>query len=207
MARREAVDHPWFSRAYRLAERPLERALGKVRRAQNAQASGRTLIIGAGTGLDVPALGKGTTEVVLLEPDATMRRILARRFPTLRIVGATVEAPDLGEGQYDTVIGSLVLCSVSDVAPALEGIARVLTPGGQYLFLEHVRSPGRLAAGLQRLVEPAWHRLGAGCHLTRDVEAAVGASTLTLTHCETVRWGAFLPVIRGRAVSGGRADV
>ncbi|AUW92666.1 hypothetical protein BXT84_00765 [Sulfobacillus thermotolerans] len=197
---RAPVDHPWFSRGYPRAERALERALGDARRAQNAQAWGRTLIIGAGTGLDVPALGEGTTDVVLLEPDATMRRTLSRRFPEWAIVGASAEAMPFTEGAFDTVISSLVLCSVGDVARGLEEITRVLVPGGQYLFLEHIANPHRLAGMVQQGIEPVWRCLGGGCRLTRDVETAVRQSPLTLTYCETVRAGGLLPVIRGRAV-------
>ena len=197
---RARVDHPWFSRGYPLAERALERALGDARRAQNAQASGRTLIIGAGTGLDVPVLGSRTTEVVLLEPDATMCRTLSRRFPEWAIVGSSAEAMPFTEGAFDTVISSLVLCSVGDVARVLDEITRVLVPGGQYLFLEHIANPHRLAGMVQQGIEPVWRRLGGGCRLTRDVETAVRQSPLTLTYCETVRAGGLLPMIRGRAM-------
>lgn len=197
---RARVDHPWFSRGYPLAEWALERALGDARRAQNAQASGRTLIIGAGTGLDVPVLGSRTTDVVLLEPDATMRRTLSRRFPEWAIVGASAEAMPCTEGAFDTVISSLVLCSVGDMARVLGEITRVLVPGGQYLFLEHIANPHRLAGMVQQGIEPVWRRLGGGCRLTRDVETAVRQSPLTLTYCETVRAGGLLPMIRGRAM-------
>ncbi|SMC05339.1 Methyltransferase domain-containing protein [Sulfobacillus thermosulfidooxidans DSM 9293] len=197
---RARVDHPWFSRGYPLAEWALELALGDARRAQNAQASGRTLIIGAGTGLDVPVLGRGATDVVLLEPDATMRRTLFRRFPEWAIVGASAEAMPFTEGTFDTVISSLVLCSVGDVARVLEEITRVLVPGGQYLFLEHIANPHRLAGMVQQGIEPVWRLLGGGCRLIRDVETAVRQSPLTLTYCETVRAGGLLPIIRGRAM-------
>ncbi len=200
------VDHPWFSRAYRLAEGPLERALGKARRAQNAQAWGRTLVIGAGTGLDVPVLAERATEVLLLEPDATMRRTLAKRFPALPVLGTSAEATTLADATYDTVVGSLVLCSVVDMGRVLEEISRVLAPGGQYLFLEHVRSHRPMAGAVQQALEPVWRRLGGGCRLTRDVEAAVRASALTLTQREAVRSGGILPVIRGRALKGARAQ-
>lgn len=200
------VDHPWFSRAYRWVEGPLERAVGEARRAQNAQAWGRTLVIGAGTGLDIPVLGERVTEVVLLEPDATMRRTLARRFPALPVLSRSAEATGLADEACDTVVGSLVLCSVADVGRVLEEISRVLTVGGQYLFLEHVRSPGPTTYAVQRTLDPVWSRLGGGCHLTHEVEVAVRASTLTLTDLEVVRPGGILPVVRARAVKGVSAQ-
>ena len=163
-----AVDHPWFSRAYPWTERVLERAVGMTRRTQNQQASGRTLIIGAGTGLDIPALGDGVTELILLEPDATMRRTLAQRFPDLPLVAWPAEAMPFDAGSFETVISTFVLCRVVDVERVLREVARVLTPGGQYLFLEHVANPHRGARLFQHgsvpardraLVAPAWRRL------------------------------------------------
>ncbi len=195
------VDHPWFSRWYVRTEHAVERAVGDARRAQNAQAVGRTLIIGAGTGLDVPALGPGATNVVLLEPDATMRGILAQRYPTLPLVGEPAEAMRLDPGSMDTVISSLVLCSVSDLRQVLDEIARVLRPGGQYLFLEHVANPRRLAGAVQRAADPLWRRMGGGCHLTRDVVLALAESPLRPDWVELVHPGGLLPVIRGRATT------
>jgi ubiquinone/menaquinone biosynthesis C-methylase UbiE len=139
-----------------------------TRRTQNQQASGRTLIIGAGTGLDIPALGDGVTELILLEPDATMRRTLAQRFPDLPLVAWPAEAMPFDAGSFETVISTFVLCRVVDVERVLREVARVLTPGGQYLFLEHVANPHRGARLFQHgsvpardraLVAPAWRRL------------------------------------------------
>ena len=87
--------------------------------------------------MDVPILGSGTTDVVLLEPDPTMGRVLSKRFPKLRLVGAPAESMPFTTLEFDTVITSLVLCSVADVGRVLAEITRVLVPGGQYLFLEH----------------------------------------------------------------------
>lgn len=196
------VDHPRFSRWYPYTERFLERAVGQARRQQNAQAVGRTLILGAGTGLDVPALGEGVAALILLEPDATMRRTLARRYPDLPVVAWPAEAMPFDPESFDTVISTLVLCSVVDVARVLREVARVLTPGGQYLFLEHVVSPQPGVRWVQHGIEPVWRRVGGGCRLTRDVHTAVTHSPLRLTACDSVRSGGILPVIRGRAVRG-----
>ncbi len=200
------VDHPWFSRGYVRTEAAVERAVGEARRAQNVAARGRTLIVGAGTGLDVPALGPGATDVVLLEPDATMRDVLVRRYPTLRVVGEPAEAMPLERGSMDTVISSLVLCSVADLRQVLEEIARVLGGGGQYLFLEHVANPRWPAGAIQRAMDPLWNRMGGGCHLTRDVVQAIAESPLQLDGLEPVHRGGLLPIVRGRATAH-RTDV
>ncbi len=202
------IHHPWFSRGYPWTERALERAVGSARRAQNQQAVGRTLVIGAGTGLDIPVLGEGVTDWVLLEPDATMRQILRRRYPAAEILSDRAEAISLPDASCDTVLTSLVLCSVGDVQRTLTEVARILVPEGQYLFLEHVANPHRGASLVQHGIEPLWRRLGGGCRLTRDVQAAVTESPLVLVACESVRTGGLLPVIRGRAVknAGGPGE-
>lgn len=198
---RPPVSHPCFSHWYPRVEGALERAVGEARRLQNAQAAGRTLIVGAGTGLDVPALGPQVTEVILLEPDAAMRDILRQRYPSLPILPDVVEALPLPPSSVDTVITSLVLCSVGQVPQTLRQLARVLRPGGQYLFLEHVAHLGPWG-GVQRFLDPLWQRLGAGCHLTRDVAAAIRNSPLALDSVTPVRQGGLVPVIRGRAIKG-----
>lgn len=195
------INHPCFSRLYPFTERALNRIVGKARQLQNAQVAGRTLIIGAGTGLDVPVLGAAAGEVVLLEPDATMRRILFQRYPHLTSWAAAAETIPSPADTFDTVLSSLVLCSVADVDRVLHEITRVLKPDGQYLFMEHVRSPRPAARFAQSTLEPVWRRFAGGCHLTRDVEGSLRRSRLRLTHCEAVRSGGIMPVIRGRAVS------
>ncbi len=204
-AGRPPVSHPCFSHWYPRAEGALERMVGEARRLQNAQAVGRTLIVGAGTGLDVPALGPQVTEVILLEPDAAMRDILRQRYPHLPILPDAAEALTLPPSSVDTAISSLVLCSVGQVPQTLRQLARVLRPGGQYLFLEHVSHTGAWG-GVQRLLDPLWQRLGAGCHLTRDVAAAIRDSPLALDSVSRVRQGGLVPVIRGRAIKGQPLD-
>ncbi len=195
-----SLHHPRFSRWYGHAEPIIERWVGTARRAQNAQAIGRTLILGAGTGLDIPALGPQVTDVVLLEPDPTMGRVLARRYPDYALVASPAEAMPFPAEAFETVISSLVLCSVADPDRVLAEIARILTADGQYLMLEHVASSHRGIRWIQHGVDPVWRRVGGGCRLTRDVYTAVALSPLSWASYEPVRDGGLLPVIRGRAL-------
>src|SRR5207302_11033986 len=94
-------------------------------------------------------------------------------------------APD---GSFDTAIASLVLCSVPDQSAALAEIRRVLKPGGELRFYEHVRSPKRMVAGIQSAVTPVWSRLGGGCHLNRDTESAIAAAGFESEACERFRF-------------------
>ncbi|MDA8192939.1 MAG: class I SAM-dependent methyltransferase [Thermaerobacter sp.] len=193
------VNHPFFSRFYQSGQGLVETVIGEFRHEQNSRAQGRTLILGAGTGLDVPALGPETTDVVLLEPDRSMRGYLSKKYPELPVLPSPGESIPSLTGVFDTVISTLVLCSVRDLAQVLREVARVLKPSGQYLFLEHVRNEQVLGQTVQRLLDPGWQRIGGGCHLTRDVCRAVRVSPLVLNECDVLRSGWVFPLIRGRA--------
>lgn len=140
-----------------------------------AQASGRVLEIGAGTGLNIPFYPAGVT-TRFTEPDPHMaRRIRAE------VVAAPAESLPFPAGCFDTVVSTLVLCGVDDLARALAEIRRVLAPAGRLLFLEHVRAPdGSSLARLQDRVNPLWRRL-AGCDCNRDTIAAMRAVGFTVT--------------------------
>src|SRR5215470_8182789 len=107
-------------------------------------ARGRVVEIGAGTGLNIAHYPDGIAELVLTEPDEAMRRRLARRLQrhgrVARIVDAPAERLPLADASVDTVVSTLVLCTVNDPERTLGEIARVLRPDGQFLFIEHVRS-------------------------------------------------------------------
>ena len=130
-------------------------------------ARGRVVEIGAGTGLNIAHYPDGIAELVLTEPDAAMRRRLARRLQrhgrVARIVDAPAERLPLADASVDTVVSTLVLCTVDDPERALREIARVLRPDGQLLFIEHVRASSRFLAACQdnllRTVAPLRRRL------------------------------------------------
>jgi ubiquinone/menaquinone biosynthesis C-methylase UbiE len=110
-------------------------------------ARGRVVEIGAGTRLNVAHYPDGIAELVLVEPEPAMRRRLARRLQrpahVARIVDAPGERLPVADTSVDTVVSTLVLCTVNDPERALREIARVLRPDGQLLFIEHVRARAR----------------------------------------------------------------
>jgi SAM-dependent methyltransferase len=140
------------------------RSLEADRSSLLADAAGRVLEIGAGTGLNARHYPAGV-EVVYTEPDPAM----ALRVPT---VTAPAEELPFGDASFDTVVSTLVLCSVTDLERAVAEIRRVLAPGGQLLFLEHVRAEdGSSLARWQDRLNPLWHA-AAGCDCNRrTVEA------------------------------------
>jgi SAM-dependent methyltransferase len=154
-----------FAALYDSSLRRGERAgMADHRRALLAAASGRVLEIGAGTGLNLPHYPDGV-DLVLTEPDAQM----ARRIDG-PVVPASAEDLPFEDGSFDSVVSTLVLCTVPDPARAIGELRRVLRPGGRLLFIEHVRGEGRLARWQDRLHGP-WRHVANGCHANRDTLA------------------------------------
>jgi ubiquinone/menaquinone biosynthesis C-methylase UbiE len=176
-----------FARVYERSLAATEEAgLREHRRALLAQASGRVLEIGAGTGLNLDHYGAGVTELVLTEPEEPMARQLRGRAANR---GKVVEAPadrlPFPDDSFDTVVSTLVLCTVPDVGRALDEIKRVLAPGGRLLFLEHVRADDPKLAKWQDRLLPAWRFVGHGCHPNRDTAAALSGAGFAV---ELERW-------------------
>jgi ubiquinone/menaquinone biosynthesis C-methylase UbiE len=174
-----------------------ERAgLRDMRRELLAEAHGRTLEIGAGTGLNAELYPDSVTELVLSEPDRFMAAKLRAKQPPAEVIEAPAESLPFEDDSFDTVALTLVLCTVPDPAAALREIARVLKPGGRLLFLEHVRAedPG-LARWQDRLHGP-WYLFGDGCHCNRDTLTAIEASPLTVERSERGSLPKAVPLVR-----------
>lgn len=186
-----------------------ERAgLREQRRQALAAATGSTLEIGAGTGLNLELYPPAVTELVLTEPSEHMAAQLRGR-PASVAVTEVVEAPaeklPFPDDRFDTVVGTLVLCTVPDPGAALGEVARVLKPGGRFLFLEHVRSPEPGLARWQDRLERPWKAFGVGCHCNRDTAAAIERSQLALEEVEAGRIPKAVPLVRPMIVGSARA--
>jgi ubiquinone/menaquinone biosynthesis C-methylase UbiE len=164
------------------------------------RARGRTVDIGSGTGLNLPHYPDSLDELVLAEPDPAMRAQLEKRVPQsgrpVRLVDAPAERLPFPNGSVDTVVSTFVLCTVADPELALEEIVRVLRPGGQLIYLEHVLSDSaRLAAWQHRLAEP-WRRFARGCRCDQDTGQLIADSGLRLADIHDDTWRAMPPIVR-----------
>src|SRR3954471_5755228 len=143
-----------FAATYdRLSRQTEEAGLRAMRERLLAGASGRVVEIGAGTGANLGLYSRALDGLVVTEPETPMIRRLqkaAHQHATLaQVVQAPAEDLPFGDGSFDTVVSTLVLCGVADQASALREARRVLRPGGQLLFIEHVRSDEPDVARLQ----------------------------------------------------------
>lgn len=165
-----------------------------------SRARGRTVELGSGTGLNLGYYPDGLDELILTEPEAAMRTRLARRLSRsrlrARVLDATAEHLPFADETVDTVVSTLVLCTVDDPDPVLREIGRVLRPGGRLLFLEHVRSDSpRLSLWQDRLAGP-WRRFAEGCHCNRATLELLRASGLKVEDVQEMSWRAMPPIVR-----------
>jgi ubiquinone/menaquinone biosynthesis C-methylase UbiE len=178
-------DHALFAAIYDPATALAEATvLAPHRRYLTNGLRGRVLDLGAGTGATVPFFAAARTaarrdgddlDVHLLDPDAHMRVRARRRARDAdldaTVAGGRAESLPYPDDSFDAVVSALVGCTIPDLDAALDEVVRVLRPGGEFRFFEHVAADG-LQGRVQTLVDPAWTRLAAGCHLDRDLEAA-----------------------------------
>jgi len=144
------------------------------------RATGIVLEIGAGGGRNFALYDREKVErVIALEPDAAMvKRGRARQPEGLALDWLQRGAEDAGlaPGSIDTIVTTYTLWIAANAPLTLAALKRALKPEGQLLFCEHGVAPDADVTKWQRRLEPVWRPLAGGCHLTRDVEAMIGAA-------------------------------
>ncbi|PGF16852.1 methyltransferase type 11 [Natrinema sp. CBA1119] len=199
------ISHPAFAALYDrfMPDRFL---IGPHREYLAADLSGRVLDLGAGNGVMIPyvAAAGDDLEYHAIEPDPNMRRRAAREARgtglEVHLRGDRAESLPYADDSFDVVLSSLVFCTIADPETALEEVARVLRPGGELRFLEHVRNDGWRARA-QDALTPLWERAAGGCQLNREtVERFVGCDAFDVLEIERVSVGVFpvTPIVRGR---------
>src|SRR3546814_2737535 len=135
----------------------------------------RSLEVGVGTGLNLPVYSDKAGHVGALYPssrllDRAQKERGCARCPVDLLEGSADAIP-LQDRSVDTVVTTWTLCTIPNVSGALGEMRRVLTPGGQLLFVEHGRSPDESVRRWQDRLTPAWKCIGGGCHLNRGITA------------------------------------
>ena len=170
--------HKWFAAVYDRLMSSAERSFMKgVREEIAGGASGRVLELGAGTGANFAYYGASTQELFAIEPDPYMleraRRRASESGRPIDLRQAPAEEIPFEDASFDTVVSTLVMCSVSDPRRALSEARRVLKPSGKLRLFDHVRYDHAFGAFWQDVITPAWRWFGAGCHPNRDTASII----------------------------------
>ena len=178
-----------------------QETMGPHREGLLADARGRVVEIGGGTGANLPYYGSGLEELVITEPEEPMARRLEGKlseYPGLpaRVVRAPAESLPLEDGSFDVAVSTLVLCTVEDPARALAEIRRVLKPDGRLIFLEHVRSDDPKLAKWQDRLHGLQYRIGHGCHCNRPTLANVRKAGFEVAQLEHDTIKKAPPIVR-----------
>ncbi len=193
------VHHPVFARLLAWTGGAAARGFADLRRELLAGASGTAVEVGCGPGSNFPYYPAAVRQVVAVEPEPYLRRAAeraARAAPVpIGVRAGVAEALPLADGSADVAVVSLVLCSVADPGRALAELVRVLRPGGEVLFWEHVRAdePG-LARRQARADRWLWPALSGGCHCCRDTGAAMADAGFTVTRLRAFRLSVPAPL-------------
>jgi len=173
-----------------------------------AAATGRTIELGAGTGLNLAHYPKAVTELVLTEPFAPMAARLRSRVRSAGVDADVVEAPGerlpFPDASFDTVVFTMILCTAPDPPAVLAEAARVLKPDGRLLFLEHVRSDAPRLARWQDRLETPWRWFGHGCHCNRRTAELIEASPLVAERLERGMIPGAVPLVKPMLVGSAR---
>lgn len=171
----------------RMSARAEDAGLREVRRRLLADAQGRVLEIGGGTGANLHLYGPEVESLTVTEPEQPMLRRLDRKVreqaPLAKVLRARAEELPFADDSFDTVVSTLVLCGVDDQRQSLREVRRVLRPGGRFMFIEHVRSDEPKVARLQDRMN-GLNRFVARCDCNRATLAAIEAEGFEVTSLE-----------------------
>ena len=173
-----------------------------------SHARGSVLELGAGTGLNLSHYPDGLERLTLAEPESNMARRLEQRVQdlcrTAEVVRAPAEELPFDDRSFDTVVGTLVLCTVSEPARVLREIRRVLRPCGSFLFLEHVRSDSPRLARWQDRLHGAWFVLADGCNCNLETLGLIQGGGFDVSAPERTTWRRMPPLVH--PLVSGRAS-
>lgn len=179
--------------------------LSKKRERLLEQASGEVLEIGAGTGLNLAHYPTGLDRLVLTEPEQHKAELLLKKAAVLDLeaefVRASAEVLPFEDNSFDTVVATLVFCTVSDPKQAITELRRVLRPAGSWLFMEHIRSDRPFIGSLQDRLRRPWARLADGCQCNRQTISMIEAEGFEV-EITSVADKALMPPVARPIVTG-----
>lgn len=197
----EHAPHPVFARIYaKVADIGERRGAAEHRRKLLAGLSGRVIELGAGSGANFAQYPTTVSEVVAVEPERYLRERAQQAAADAPVAVSVVDGVGdrlPGEaGSFDAGVAALVLCTVPDQPSALAELHRVIRPGGELRFYEHVVGHGKLESRFQRLADATfWPHVAGGCHMARDTTAGIEQAGFAIETCERFPFSpaVFLP--------------
>jgi ubiquinone/menaquinone biosynthesis C-methylase UbiE len=189
------IKHPIFARLYeRLSVKEDERGGSRFRAELLDGLSGRVIEVGAGNGRNFDHYPASVSHVLAVEPEPRLRASAQRAAATaavpIEVVAGVADRLPAADDTFDAGVASLVLCTVPDQDAALAELRRVIRPGGELRFYEHVVSRRRGAALVQRALDATLYPpLAGGCHLARDTVAAIERAGFTIESSRRFPWG------------------
>ena len=188
--------HPLFARYYARVSPGMD-AEGMVAYRQRALAglAGSVIEVGAGNGLNFAHYPAEVTRVLAVEPDPYLRQIAGEHAGqatvAIEVSDGVAESLPGADGSFDAAVVTLVLCSVADQRAVLAEVRRVVRPGGELRFLEHVRADTPGLRRVQRVLDATiWPPLLGGCHVGRDTLTAIAGAGFIVTRSEAFRFPA-----------------
>lgn len=199
--------HPFFATVYDPLMALFEQTLLRPHRAYLVEdLQGAVLDVGAGTGAMFPyfaTVADESTKFSAIEPDPYMRRQARQQADDVHldvdIRSGTAESLPYEDNSFDVVIAAMVFCTIPDVETALSEVSRILKPGGEFHFFEHVLDDG-WRARVQRLIAPLWKQVAGGCHLTRQTASTFASQrSFDVVEMERLNLGVtpIRPFVRG----------
>jgi ubiquinone/menaquinone biosynthesis C-methylase UbiE len=183
------VRHPIFARLYdRMSRGEEDKTEAAVHRDELlAGLEGRVIEVGAGNGLNFKHYPATVTEVVAVEPEDYLRALAEKEAAgadaSVTVVDGLADRLPATDASFDAGVASLVLCSVPDQRIALAELRRVIKPGGELRFYEHVLAEQAGMARVQRIVGKVWPFFAGGCHADRDTAGAIEAAGFEIETC------------------------
>jgi ubiquinone/menaquinone biosynthesis C-methylase UbiE len=182
------VNHPFFARFLSFVT---SRAEGgeedELRRELLAGLGGRVIEVGSGTGPNFRLYPETVDEVVAVEPEDYLRdkaeEAAARAARPIKVVDAVADRLPFESASFDAAVAAQVLCSVPDQATALAELGRVVRPGGELRFYEHVLARQPRHARFQRLAGRVTPHIAGGCHPDRDTGRAIEEAGFEIERC------------------------
>lgn len=187
-----------FPKLYDVFMKPLEATrFKKVRSEFVREANGHVLEIGSGTGINFPFYQQAT-KVTAIEPNPLMSERgmeqLKRASVPIEVVQVGAEVLPFEDNTFDTVIATLVFCTIPNSAKALQEIRRVSKPGANLVFFEHVRMEQPSLGKLQDILNPLWAKVCDGCQLNRDTLGTIQQAGIEVIRVESMYKKLFLSI-------------